>query len=44
METIAICPRCGNEVEWDWYCSEGYCSHCCIATDTHEDEELDDPT
>ena len=28
-----ICPRCGRETDPEWYCSEGYCPTCCIATD-----------
>jgi hypothetical protein len=27
------CPRCGGPTDPEWYCSEGYCPECCIATD-----------
>lgn len=32
------CPRCGAETDPSWYCSEGYCPDCCMATDEGGDE------
>ena len=27
------CTRCGEATDPNWYCSEGYCPACCVATD-----------
>ena len=35
-EVPVVCPRCGEPVDPDWFCSEGYCSDCCIETDIHK--------
>jgi hypothetical protein len=32
------CPRCGADTDPDWFCAEGYCPDCCLATQTHDDQ------
>jgi len=36
--TEGECPRCGDDLDDNWYCSQGYCPDCCEETDTHEEE------